>query len=61
MNDVEASSTEQRPPIMEPRFPVSCSRLKAILLSSIESATRDLMAGVTMRSPMPFKPLEIAA
>jgi hypothetical protein len=47
---------------MLPRFPVSCSHPKATprLLSTVESATKDWIAGVTMASPIPFKPLEIA-
>ena len=57
-----AISTEQSSPRMEPMFPVSCSHPKAIprLLSSVESATRDWIAGMTMASPIPFKLLETA-
>lgn len=62
MNDISANNTDTSPPRIEPKFPVNCSHPKAILRlrSSVESATRDWIAGPTMESPIPFKPLEIA-
>lgn len=48
--------------MMEPILPVNWSHPKAIprLLSSVESATSDWIAGVTIASPMPFRALDIA-
>lgn len=62
MNEVDASRRVRIPPIMDPRFPVSCNHPKAEprVLSLVESATRDWMAGVTRASPTPFNPLAIA-
>lgn len=62
MNEVEAIRTDKRPPMMEPKFAVSWSHPKAVprLLSSVESATRDWIAGVTIARPIPFNPLETA-
>ena len=52
-----AINTEQNPPVMEPKLGVSCSHPKAVprLLSSVESATRDWIAGAAISRPMPFK------
>ncbi len=43
MTNVEATRTEENPPMMEPRCPVRCNHPKAVprLLSSVESAMRD--------------------
>lgn len=62
MTDVEASSVANSPPMMDPKFDVNCSHPKAVprLLSSVESATSDCIAGITMASPIPFKPLATA-
>lgn len=62
MNDVEAIITEQILPRMAPMFPVSCNHPKAMprVLSSVESATRDWIAGITMASPTPFNALDTA-
>ncbi|CAL1399499.1 unnamed protein product [Linum trigynum] len=48
MTVVEAISTEHRPPMMEPRFAVSANHPR--LLLSVDR-------GVTMASPIPFRPL----
>lgn len=63
MNVTGAIRTEQSPPMTEPMLAVSCSHPKAVprLLLSVESATSDWIAGATMASPIPFKPLEIAS
>ena len=62
MNDVSAISTDIRVPRIEPRPPVSANHPKAVprLVSSVESATRDRIAGVTIASPVPFDALKIA-
>lgn len=62
MKVIGAINMEQSPPIIEPRFPVSWSHPKAIprFLSSVESATRDCIAGATRARPIPFKALDIA-
>lgn len=59
---IGAISTEQSPPIIEPMFPVNCSHPKATprLQSSVESATRDWIAGVTRARPIPFRALDMA-
>jgi hypothetical protein len=43
MTDIEATRTEENPPMMEPRFPVRCNHPKVVprLLSSVESAMTD--------------------
>jgi len=53
---IGAINTEKRPPIIEPTLPVSWSHPKAMprLLSSVESATRDWIAGATSARPIPL-------
>lgn len=62
MNVAGAINTEQNPPIMEPKLDVSRSHPKAVsrLLPSVESATRDWIAGATISRPKPFKALDTA-
>uniref|UniRef100_J3MX06 Uncharacterized protein n=1 Tax=Oryza brachyantha TaxID=4533 RepID=J3MX06_ORYBR len=59
---VDASSSAEKPPMMEPMLLVSCSHPNADprLSSSVESATSDWTAGMTSARPMPLRPLEIA-
>lgn len=54
---------KKNPPMIEPRPPLNWSHPKATprLPSSVESATKDWMAGMTLASPIPFSPLEIAS